>query len=41
MESGGSAMVEPSMEDVLDLINWDLDDKSDTKDRFREFLKNP
>jgi len=31
-------MVEPRMEDILHLINWDLDDKSETKDRFREFL---
>lgn len=31
-------MVQPSMEDVLDLVNWDLDDKTNTRDRFREFL---
>lgn len=31
-------MVEPRMEDVLDLIGCDLSDKGDTKDRFREFL---
>ena len=31
-------MVEPSMEDILDLVNWDLDDRTDTRDRFREFL---
>jgi len=31
-------MVEPSMEDVLDLVGRNLGDKGDTKDRFREFL---
>lgn len=31
-------MIEPSMEDILDLVNWDLGDKSNAKDRFREFL---
>jgi hypothetical protein len=31
-------MAESRMEDILDLINRDLDDKSETKDRFREFL---
>ena len=32
-------MAELRMEDVLDLVGRDLDDKSDTKDRFREFLR--
>jgi hypothetical protein len=31
-------MAKPSMEDVLGLIGWDLEDGTTTKDRFREFL---
>ena len=31
-------MIELSMEDILDLVSQDLSDKSNTKDKFREFL---
>ena len=31
-------MVKSSMEDILELIDWSLDDKSDAKDRFHEYL---
>jgi len=31
-------MIEPSMEDILDLIGKTLDDTTDAKDKFREFL---